>query len=105
VPAAAGLLTIENVALLGALLAAGRAPGVVELALLVKFPLCVGLLQRRPGAFLALTLWEAFLVVLAIVNPSLSLFGHLLVFAGGAAGLTLLGIGMPAFPTRLPERP
>jgi len=105
VPAAAGLLTIENLALLGALLVAGRAPAGVELALVVKFPLCFGLLQRRPGAFLALTLWEVLLVVLSLMNPSLSVLGRLLVFTGGAAGLTLLGIGLPAFPTRLPERP
>ena len=99
VPAAFGVLALENIALLGALLVAGRAPAGVEVALLMKFPLCVGLLQRRAGAFLALMLWESFILVLGLANPSLSLLARLGVISGAAAGLTLLGLSLAMFPT------
>jgi hypothetical protein len=103
-PAAVGVLAIENVALLAALLFSGRAPTGVEVSLLIKFPLCIGLLQRRAGAFLALTLWESLLVVLGLVNPALSPIARMGVLAGGVAGLTLLGLSLSLFPVRVPER-
>jgi len=103
-PAAVGVLALENVALLGALLFGRHAPAGIEVALLVKFALCVGLLQRRPGAFLTLMLWESLLVVIGLVNPALSLFARLGVVAGGVSGLTLLGLSMPLFPVQVPER-
>jgi len=104
VPAAVGVLALENIALLSALLVAGRAPAGVEVGLFAKFPLCIGLLQRRPGAFLALTLWESFLVVLGLANPSLSLLARMAVIAGGVSGLTLLALSLPMFPVREPPR-
>jgi len=103
-PAAVGVLAVENVALVGALLFGRHAPAGVEVALFMKFPLCIGLLQRRPGAFLALMLWESLLVVIGLVNPSFSLLARLGVLTGGVTGLVLLGLSLSLFPVQVPER-
>lgn len=102
-PAAAGVLAFENIAVLGALLFLGTAPPLVPVFMLVKFPFCVALVQRRHGAFMFLTLWEATTFVIALINPALDLAPRLALLAATVAGLTLLGMSMPLFPpARLP---
>lgn len=104
-PAAAAWLALENAAVLGALLFLGSAPPLIPLFLLAKFPFCVGLLQRKHGAFLFLTFWEATLLVIALINPAMDLLPRLAILAGAALGLTLLGMSLRLFPeTTLPQR-
>jgi hypothetical protein len=98
-PAAAALMVLENTALLGGLLVTQRAPAGVEVALVLKFPLCVGLLQRRAGAFLALLLWEAFTVVVALLNGALIAAARLGLLASAVTALLLLGRALPLFPS------
>ena len=103
-PAAAGLMALENIAVLGALLFLGSAPPLVPLFLLVKFPFCVALVQRRHGAFMMLTLWEATIFVIALINPALDPLPRLVLVGVSTLGLTLLGMSMPLFPpARLPR--
>jgi len=104
-PAAAAVLALENVGVLGALLLFGAEPPLVPLFLALKFPACVGLLQRRHGAFMLLTLWEAVTLVVAFINPVLDLAPRFAVAAGATLGLTLLGMSIRLFPeVELPRR-
>lgn len=106
VPAAAvGLLALENVGVLGALLFVKQTPALVLAVLLVKFPFCAGLLHRRHGAFMVLMLWEATTFTIAALNPALDLAPRALLLATSALGLALLGMTLPAFPpVHLPHR-
>lgn len=97
-PAAVALLALENAALLGALMFLGSVPPLIPLFLLVKFPFCVGLLQRGHGAFVFLTFWEASLVVVALLNPALDPLPRLMLLSAAAGGLALLGMSLAVFP-------
>ena len=102
-PAAVAVLSLENTAILAALLFLGSAPPLVLAFLLTKFPFCVGLLQRRHGAFMLLTFWEASILVIAIINPALDPAPRLLLLMSSAGGLSLLGLSIGLFPeTHLP---
>lgn len=102
-PAAVAVLALENTALLAALLFVGSAPPAISAFLLIKFPFCVGLLHRRHGAFLFLTFWEACVIVIALLNPTLALGARLGLLASATTGLGLLGLSLALFPeTRLP---
>lgn len=104
-PAAAAWAALENAGILGALLFLGDVPPLIPVFLLAKFPFCVGLLQRKHGAFLFLTFWEATLLVIALINPAIDLLPRLAIVGGALAGLTLLGMSLRLFPeTTLPER-
>lgn len=103
-PAAAAVLALENVGILAALLFLRTAPPLVPLFLLAKFPFCVRLVQRRHGAFMLLTFWEATTFVVGIINPALDLVPRLVVLGSSAAGLGLLGMSIGLFPeTHLPH--
>lgn len=103
-PAAAAWLALENAGVLGGVLFVGDAPPLIPLFLLGKFPFCIGLLQRRHGAFLFLTFWEATLLVVALINPAVDLLPRLAIIAGATLGLTLLGMSLRLFPeTTLPS--
>lgn len=72
--------------------------------LLAKFPFCAALVRRRHGAFMFLTLWEASVFVIGLLNPSLDLIPRLLVLGASTGGLVLLGLALSAFPeTHLPD--
>src|SRR5438270_2422807 len=58
-PAAAGLAALEATALIAALaIAAPRAAPFAIVLLALKYPFCLGLLRRLPGASLVIWLWE-----------------------------------------------
>lgn len=104
-PAAAGWTALENAGVFGAVLFVGDAPPLVPWFLLAKFPFCVGLVQRRHGAFMLLLFWEASTLAIAIINPALDLFPRLVLVGSSALALWLLVRALPAFPrVELPGR-
>lgn len=103
-PAAGAVTALENVGVIGALLFLGTAPALVPLFLATKFPFCIGLLQRRHGAFMLLTFWEATVLVIAVLNPAIDLAPRMLLAGSAAAALVLMGKSIPLFPeVRLAE--
>lgn len=99
-PTAAWLAAIEAIVLMVAL-GIGAHPGAPLLIafLAVKLPFCWFAAQRRPGAYLALIVWEmgGALAALAAHDVALGLRG--LEIVGALVVLTLLLMSMPQFPT------
>lgn len=99
----AGMAAAEGAALLVILALAGRAYPLLMLALAVKLPLSAMAWRGRPGAILALLLWEG-TTLLALLTAS---DAHLVLRAlgatiAGAAGVLLLAgsgdVGSPTLP-------
>lgn len=106
VSAAAGLAALE-VLVLGAVLwaRAGTAAPLLIAFLAVKLPFCLGLRGLRPGAWLALLLWELAGVVAAAAAPDVPVILRLVELALAAGVLALLAASLPLFPRmELPER-
>ena len=97
VPASAGLLALENVALIGGLLFAGEAPIFVLALLLLKFPLCAGLLRLQLAAVFILVVWESLTLGVALMNPSLTPPGQVALFLSALTGSTLLAVSLPLY--------
>ena len=97
VAASAGLLAVENVALIGGLLFSGTAPAFVLVLLALKFPLCVGLLRLNLAAVAILILWESLTLGVALVNTSLTPLGQVALFASAMTGSTLLAVSLPLY--------
>jgi hypothetical protein len=97
IPVAAGLLALENVAVLTGLLFAGSTPAGVIAVLLLKFPLCVALLRMRVAAAAVLILWESLTMGVALVNTSLSSAGQLALFCSAMTGSSLLALSLPLY--------
>lgn len=97
--AAAGVAAIESTILI-AVIAFGsvRSGPVLVAALALKYPFCYALTRRRPGAWMALLLWEVTGVVAALAKPGLPLYQRLteLGLAGGC--LVLLALAASTFP-------
>ncbi len=102
IPLAAGLLALENVAVLTGLLFAGSAPAGVIAVLLLKFPLCVALLRMRLAAVAVLIVWESFTMGVALINTSLSSAGQVALFCSAMVGSSLLAVSLPLY---APSRP
>ena len=102
IPAAAGLLALENVAVLAGLLFSATAPAGVVAVLFLKFPLCVALLRMRVGAVALLILWESLTMGVALINTSLTPAGQLALFGSAMVGSSLLALSLPLY---APERP
>ena len=101
--AAAALAAAEAVVLV--VLAVGRdvsPPAIFFLGLKLVF--CALVVRRRPGAFLALLLYEGFTVLVALVGTA-SLFVRLPLAASAAAVLVLLGRSAHLFPSPTLPRP
>lgn len=94
---AAGLLALENVAVLTGLLFAGSAPAGVIAFMFLKFPLCIALLRMRVAAVAVLILWESLTMGVALINASLSPAGQLALFCSAMAGSTLLALSLPLY--------
>lgn len=106
VAASAGLLALENVALLGGLLFSGDAPVFVVVLLLLKFPLCLALLRLQLFAVAILIMWESITLGVALINTSLTPLGQLALFVSAMTGSTLLALSLPLFAAaRLPSSP
>jgi hypothetical protein len=104
VAAAAALLSMENVAVIGGLLFRQHTSVVLIGVLLLKFPLCRALLQLRLGAAATLILWESLTMLVALVNLSLAPPAQLALFLSASAGSTLVALSLPLFaPT--PSKP
>jgi hypothetical protein len=104
-PAAAWLAAGEAAVLI-AVLAVGGAPGaglwIIFLA--VKFPFCWLLVRLRPGAYLALMVWELAGAVAAIGARGAAVGWRLLEVGVAGGVMALLVASTPLFPSvRLPE--
>lgn len=96
VGASAGLLSVENVAVLAGLLFRHAPVGVLVL-LLLKFPLCAALLRLRLAAVVVLILWESLTMCVALVNTSIYPPAGLALFGSSMAGSTLLALSLPLY--------
>jgi len=65
--------------------------------LLLKFPLCRGLVRLRLGAAAILILWESLTMLAALVNLSLALPAQVALFLSASAGSTLIALSLPLF--------
>lgn len=97
VAAAAALLALENVAVIGGLLFHRHSSVLLLAILLLKFPLCRALLQRRLGAAAILILWETLTMLAALANLSLAAPAQLALFVTASAGSTLIAMSLPLF--------
>ena len=99
VAAAAGLLSLENVAVIGGLLFRAQTSLLLLGVLLLKFPLCRELVRLRLGAAAILILWESVTMLVALVNLSLSAPAQLALFLSASVGSTLIALSLPLFTT------
>ena len=97
VPAAAAWLSLENVAVICGLLFRNHTSVVLLGVLMLKFPLCRGLVRLRIGAAAMLILWETMTMLVAVVNLSLAPPAQLALFASASAGSTLIALSLPLF--------
>jgi hypothetical protein len=104
-PAAAWLAAAEAGALIAALALRGVNGAAFYIALLVvKLPFCALVVQRRPGAYLALLVWELGGIVTAVAASGTSGLLRLLEVLIAATVTVLLVASTPLFPTvTLPE--
>lgn len=104
-PTAAALGALEATALIAVWAFGGKraAPLVIPL-LALKYPFCVGVLRRRPGAWFGLLLWEAGGMLAALTSPRTALPVRLVELATASTVVALLVLALPLFPTvRLPS--
>ncbi|MDQ1397959.1 MAG: hypothetical protein QOG64_3218 [Acidimicrobiaceae bacterium] len=97
--AAAGVAALEATGLITALaVSAPRAAPFAIALLATKYPFCLALMARRPGAYMVLWLWELAGLGAALVKPHLALSTRFLEL--GAAGLCafLLAAAASLFP-------
>jgi len=102
VPAAAALLSLENVAVICGLLFRNHTSVVLLGVLALKFPLCRGLLRLRIVAAAMLILWETMTMLVAVVNLSLAPPAQVALFVSASAGSTLIALSLPLFAPRAP---
>jgi hypothetical protein len=73
--------------------------------LALKYIFCWGVVRRRPGAWMALLLWEASGAVAAIARHGLPVVERLAELAVAVTCIVLLGAATPLFPTpKMPPR-
>ena len=97
VAGAAALLSLENVSVLAGLLFRAHTSVVLIGILLLKFPLCRALVRLRIGAAAILILWETLVMLVALVNPSITLPARLALFLSASTGSTLIALSLPLF--------
>jgi len=105
-PAAAGLAAVETTVLI-TIIALGSYPAgpVLIVFLALKYAFCWALLHRRPGAWMALMLWEASGAVAALARPGLPGAERIIELGVCVACMVLLGAATPLFPSpRMPPR-
>ena len=98
-PAAAALGALEATALIAVLaFNGGRAAPLLIPLLAVKYPFCIGVVQRRHGAWFGLLLWETGGMLAALTAPRTPLPLRLLELAVAAGVAVLLVLAAPLFP-------
>jgi len=98
--AAATLAAAEAVVLATIVVARGnRSTPAILVALEAKLLFCRGVVARRPGAFLALVLYESVTVLFAIAAPGIASAGRVLAAATAVTVLALLGRSARLFPS------
>ena len=104
-PAAAALAALEATALITVLaFGGGRAASLLIPLLALKYPFCLAVLRRRPGAWFGLLLWETGGMLAALTAPRTALPLRLLELASASTVTALLLFATPLFPTvRLPS--
>jgi hypothetical protein len=104
-PAAAGLAAVEAAALIAVIVFVGDRLPIYAVFMAVKFPLCLWLVRRHPGAFLAVLLWELWGLGLAVVAHGVPLALRVVEVGLATTVIALLWASAPLFPSpRLPER-
>jgi hypothetical protein len=105
-PAAGGLAALETTVLIAVIAFGSYRNGPYLIAFLsLKYLFCWGVVRRRPGAWMALLLWEATGVVAAVAKPGLGAPQRLLEVAVALTCMVLLGAAASLFPSpRLPPR-
>ncbi|MBA3653135.1 MAG: hypothetical protein H0W70_02960 [Actinobacteria bacterium] len=103
--AAAWVAALETGLLIAALAVRGsNGAGFYIILLAVKFPFCWLVVQRRPGPFLALLVWELAAVAIAAAASGTAVALRFVEVAMAATALALLVASTPQFPAvRLPE--
>lgn len=104
-PAAAGLAALETTVLISTIAFGSYRAGPALIAFLtLKYAFCLGLLRRRPGAWMALLLFEATTAVAALTKPSLPLYQRALEGTVSLACIVLLAAAAALFPApKLPS--
>jgi hypothetical protein len=98
--AAAGVAAAESTILITVILFGSvRSGPILVAALALKYPFCYALTRRRPGAWLALLLWEGTGLFAALAKPGLPAYQRLVELALTGGCLALLGAGASTFPT------
>jgi hypothetical protein len=104
VPAAAGLAALESTVLISIIANGSYRDGPALIAFLaLKYVFCLGLLRRRPGAWMALLLFEATAAVAALAKPGLPIYERTLEEMASVTCIVLLAAAASVFPSpRLP---
>jgi hypothetical protein len=98
--AAAGVAAVESTLLI-TVIAFGsvRSGPILIAAVALKYPFCYALTRHRPGAWLALLLWEGTGVLAALAKPGLPAYQRVVELALAGGCLVLLGAGASTFPS------
>jgi hypothetical protein len=104
-PAVAGLAALETTVLISIIAFGSYRAGPTLIGFLaLKYLFCLGLLHRRPGAWMALMLFEATAAVAALTKPGLPVYERTLEELISVTCIVLLAAAAALFPSpRLPS--
>jgi hypothetical protein len=103
-PAVAGLAALETTVLISVIAFGSYRAGPTLIGFLaLKYLFCLGLLHRRPGAWMALLLFEATTAVAALAKPGLPIYERALEELISVTCIVLLAASATVFPR--PELP
>jgi hypothetical protein len=104
-PAAAGLAALETTVLISVIAFGSYREGPLLIAFLaLKYLFCWGLMRRRPGAWMALLLFEATTAFAALAKPGLPVYQRLLEESVSVGCIVLLSAAASLFPApKLPS--
>jgi hypothetical protein len=104
-PAVAGLAALETTILISVIAFGSYRAGPMLIAFLaLKYVFCIGLLRRRPGAWMALLLFEVTAAGAALAKPGLPLYQRALEETISVTCIVLLAMATTLFPSpKLPS--
>ena len=104
-PAVAGLAALETTVLISTIAFGSYRAGPALIAFLaLKYVFCLGLLRRRPGAWMALLLFEVTTALAALTKPGLPIYQRALEEMVSVACIVLLAAAATVFPSpKLPS--
>lgn len=99
-PAVAGLAALETTVLISVIaFGSYRAGPTLIVFLALKYLFCLGLVNRRPGAWMALLLFEATAAVAAVAKPGLPIYQRALEELISVTCIVLLAAAATLFPS------